>query len=206
VPSPGVLRATAWTLPAAGGSRQWINTPTASSRNSRGVATGRRRSGANPPRVFGGRWEVVKRLGQGGQGTAFMVRDLTTDGQAEWVLKQLRFDRRESRARREKRRARFAREIAALKRLQSSHIPPVLDSNEEEAYFVTPYVGKSFDRLPHVVDDPQALLERFRGTVVAVHDAHSRGVVHRDIKPNNATVHEGTSFLVDYGICADDES
>ena len=49
------------------------------------------------------------------------------------------------------------------------------------------------------------MLERFRGVVIAVHDAHAQGVVHRDIKPNNITIdHNGRPFLVDLGICAYD--
>jgi hypothetical protein len=152
VPSPGVLRATAWTLPAAGGQsavdQHADRVESFFSRCGYGSSAQRRKP---PTPCLRRSLESDQAAWPNGQGTALMVRDLTTDSQAEWVLKQLRFDRRESRARREKRRARFAREIAALKRLQSSHIPPVLDTNEEEAFFVTPYVGKSFDRLPHVV-------------------------------------------------------
>ena len=195
---------------AAGGSRTRTNTSAASSRYSCSVATGRRRSGATrAPRVFGGRWEVVKRLGQGGQGTAYLVRNLTTDSQAQWVLKELRDDKRESCQRRQKRLLRFEREIAALDRLkQSPHIPPVVDFHvgPEASYLVTPYVGKNLEKLRNVVE-PQAVLQRFRGIVDAVKYANDREVVHRDIKPNNVTVNDdGTPYLVDFGICAYDES
>ena len=72
------------------------------------------------------------------------------------------------------------------------------------SYLVTPYRGKDLTRLTHV-EEPRVLLERFRGVVVAVRDAKAKGIVHRDIKPNNVVVNEeGTSFLVDFGICADD--
>jgi serine/threonine protein kinase len=75
----------------------------------------------------------------------------------------------------------------------------------DESYLVTPYVGTDLTGLPHV-EEPRALLELFRGVVVAVRDAHAKGIVHRDIKPNNVVVDDqGTPFLVDFGICADDE-
>lgn len=161
------------------------------------------------PRVFGGRWEVIKRLGQGGQGTAYLVRDLTTDSQVQWVLTELRDDKWESRQRRQKRLLRFEREIAALDRLkQSPHIPPVVDFHvgPEASYLVRPYVGKNLEKLRNVVE-PQAVLQRFRGIVDAVKYANDREVVHRDIKPNNVTVNDdGTPYLVDFGICAYDES
>jgi hypothetical protein len=39
-------------------------------------------------RVFGGRWEVVRRLGGRAQGTAYLVRDLTAeDDDTRYVLK-----------------------------------------------------------------------------------------------------------------------
>jgi serine/threonine protein kinase len=146
---------------------------------------------------FGNRWEVVDQLGEGGQAHTFRVRDLT-DGTTGWVLKRLKNPNR---------RNRFEQEIASLTRLQSSHIPRVVDSAiGDVSYLVTPYLGEDLTRLADVVE-PQAVLERFRGIVVAVNDAHARGVIHRDIKPNNVVVDEaGTPFLVDFGICAIDGS
>jgi serine/threonine protein kinase len=77
---------------------------------------------------------------------------------------------------------------------------------DDVSYLVTPYLGEDLTRLPDVAE-PQAVLERFRGIVVAVNDAHAYGVVHRDIKPDNVIVDEaGTPFLVDFGICAMDGS
>ena len=146
---------------------------------------------------FGDRWEIVHRLGEGGQAHTFRVRD-RQDGTTGWVLKRLKNANR---------RGRFEQEIASLTRLRSSHIPAVVDSAiGDVSYLVTRYVGKDLTRLPDVVE-PQSLLERFRGIVVAVQDAHAQGVIHRDIKPNNVTVDDaGTPFLVDFGICAMEDS
>lgn len=153
---------------------------------------------------WGGRWEEIQLIGRGGQGRAYLVRDNQTNSTG-WVLKELHNPRKVN----SKRRGRFEREITALSRLASAHIPAVIDRSPSDAnrmYFVTPFVGENLDRLAPVTD-PRALLARFRGVVVAVRDAHAQGIVHRDIKPKNITVDdEGTAFLVDFGICADDES
>ena len=54
--------------------------------------------------------------------------------------------------------------------------------------------------------EPQAILQQFRGLVEAAKFANDREVVHRDIKPNNATVNgDGTTCLVDFGICMYDD-
>lgn len=146
---------------------------------------------------FGDRWEIIDQLGEGGQAHTFRVRD-RRDGTTGWVLKRLKNTNR---------RDRFEQEIASLSRLRSSHIPRVVDyAIGEVSYLVTPYAGQDLTRLPDVVE-PKALLERFRGIVVAVRDAHSQGVIHRDIKPNNVIVDEAeTPFLVDFGICAMEDS
>jgi serine/threonine protein kinase len=93
----------------------------------------RRRGRSRPesPRVFGGRWQVVKELGSGGQGTAFLVRDVNGENaDAQYVLKQLRIRRPGERHEwQQKRLDRFEREIAALRRLDlSPNIPSVVDS------------------------------------------------------------------------------
>ncbi|WP_409436914.1 serine/threonine protein kinase [Mycobacterium sp. SMC-14] len=155
--------------------------------------------------VFDDRWVVVRGLGEGGQGAAYRVRESKT-GSDDWVLKELHDHSPSDRRGRSKRLARFEREIAALERVRSPHVPQVTrPPREGRMYFVTPYVGKNLHDVPDAAD-PVALLERFRGIVVAVRDAHAGGVVHRDIKPNNVTVNdEGKSFLVDFGICAADD-
>jgi serine/threonine protein kinase len=83
----------------------------------------------------------------------------------------------------------------------------VVDSyvGSKGAYFVTPYAGKNLEKMRNLVE-PQAILQQFRGLVEAAKFANDREVVHRDIKPNNATVNgDGTPCLVDFGICMYDD-
>ena len=172
----------------------------------------RRRGRSRPesPRVFGGRWQVVKELGSGGPGTAFLVRDVNGENaDAQYVLKQLRIRRPGERHEwQQKRLDRFEREIAALRRLDlSPNIPSVVDSyvGSKGASFVTPYAGKNLEKMRNLVE-PQAILQQFRGLLEAAKFANDREVVHRDIKPNDATVNgDGTTCLVDFGICMYDD-
>jgi eukaryotic-like serine/threonine-protein kinase len=128
---------------------------------------------------------------------------------AQHVLKELRTRKPGERSEwHRKRLDRFEREIAALNRLDlSPNIPSVVDSyvGPTGAYFVTAYAGANLEKMPKL-GDPQAILQRFRGLVEAAKFANDREIVHRDIKPNNATVQEdGTPCLVDFGICMYDE-
>ncbi len=130
-----------------------------------------------------------------------MVKDLT-DGSTGWVLKRLNNPSRIGR---------FQREIDAHSKVVSPHILPVQDwhisEDKGKSYLVTPYGGHNLLETADENLAPRQLLERFRGVVEAVHAAHAKGVVHRDIKPDNVVVNEaGTPFLVDFGICADDDS
>lgn len=171
---------------------------------------GRRRRSPRGPRIFGNRWEVIQELGRGAQGTAYLVRDLRLrDAGAQYVLKVLRGSRPgEPAARQQKRLARFQREIDALDRLDlSPNIPSLVARHisAAQSFFVTPYAGQNLESLPDLVE-PQEILQRFRGLVEAAKFANDREVVHRDIKPNNATVSDnGTPCLVDFGICMYDD-
>jgi dienelactone hydrolase len=109
--------------------------------------------------------------------------------------------------------ARFLREIRIAAQLQSPHILPLLDSGEVEdprdnaspglLYYVMPYVeGDSLrGRLAREgALPPSEAMRLLRDVVEGVAHAHRRGVVHRDIKPDNIMLSERHALLMDFGV------
>ena len=99
---------------------------------------------------------------------------------------------------------RFRREIQLAAGLQHPHIVPVLSSGEAAGlpWFTMPYVEGESLRL-HLSRDPMAIGEIvsvLRDVARALSFAHTHGVVHRDIKPDNVLLSQGTATVTDFGI------
>jgi serine/threonine-protein kinase len=99
---------------------------------------------------------------------------------------------------------RFKREIQLAARLQHPHIVPLLAAGDVDGlpYFTMPLVeGESLGaRLLHgelPVADTVAIL---RDVAKALEYAHSKGVVHRDIKPDNVLLSGGSATVTDFGV------
>lgn len=141
-------------------------------------------------------WVRGDSVGEGGQGFAYHATR-ATDSIGGWVLKVLRDSVPTER---------FEREIHALDRLDSPRIPNVVDYGlvPGERFYVSPYKGKSLPTwLAGVQLTARKKLDLLADVLQAVVDAHSVGVAHRDIKPNNIVVDEaGRAFLIDFGLCA----
>jgi len=100
---------------------------------------------------------------------------------------------------------RFQREIALAARLQHPHIVPLLSAGEAAgiAYFTMPYVdGESLRaRLAREGELPvNAAVRLLREIASALAYAHARGVVHRDIKPDNVLVSGDSAMVTDFGV------
>lgn len=83
--------------------------------------------------------------------------------------------------------ARFASELKTLQQLEHPNLIKLLDSNESQKWFVTPYyrLGALDQHLGLFKQRLEATLQAFRGLVDAVAHIHRLGMVHRDIKPQN---------------------
>ena len=155
-----------------------------------------------------GELRVTATLGQGGMGVVYLARQ-TTIGR-DVAVKTIREDRRSTSASRE-----LLREAWITGRLEHPNIIPVHSLGVDEhgcPLFVMKRVeGVSWadaidkpERLPEIFrrDEPlEANLDILDDVCKAVHFAHSRQILHRDIKPDNVMLGPfGEVYLVDWGI------
>ena len=154
---------------------------------------------------LGDRFEVVSLLGQGGMGAVYKARDKKL--QKTFAVKVLNSQLVEDRAAVK----RFEQEARAASSLTHPNLAAVYDFGMGESgapYLVMDYLDG--DNLGDVLkregylDVPRSL-DIFLQVCEAVAHAHKKGVIHRDIKPNNIILTQGTAGgdfvkLVDFGI------
>ena len=148
--------------------------------------------------ALAGRYAIERELGRGGMATVYLAEDLKHHRPV--AIKVLAPEVAAAVGR-----ERFLREIATAARLSHPHILPLHDSGEADGvlYFVMPYVeGESLrDRLVREKQLPiEDAITIVRQVASALSYAHSRDVVHRDVKPDNVLLSEGGAVVADFGI------
>src|SRR5687768_1791920 len=150
--------------------------------------------------VLTGRYRIVDLIGEGGSGTVYKAVDENLG--EEVALKVLRPDRLSD----EDVLRRFRNESSVGRRVTHRTVVRIRDLPEQDgfAFLVMDYVaGTSLStllrergRLPQ--DEALAIT---RQVAAALGEAHSQGVVHRDLKPGNVLLDgEGTAFVTDFGV------
>lgn len=162
-----------------------------------------------PERV--GEFQIKGVLGAGGMGVVFLAQQTTP--RREVALKVMKDGLRSPRLRR-----RFAAEAEALGRLRHPHIAQIFGSGvhfeagtEEEPlevpYYAMEYVPNAKTLVRFAREAALTLPARvslFVKVCRALHHAHQRGLVHRDIKPGNVLVEpNGEPKIIDFGVARD---
>lgn len=153
--------------------------------------------GLADPRELG-RYRLLRRLGQGGQGVVYLAEDAGGRRVAVKVLHAAALDHPRARER-------FFREIEAARRVASFCTAQVLDADfaGELPYVVSEYVtGPSLRRA--VAEDGTrsgGALDRLAiGTITALAAIAEAGIVHRDFKPDNVLLGPDGPRVIDFGI------
>ena len=153
-----------------------------------------------------GRYKIKSELGRGGMATVYRAYDPSFDREVavkvlpREMVHNLVF------------RVRFKRELKMIASLEHPAIVPVYDVGEEpdgRQYFVMRYMGGDslsdwIKRGALSLQDTAILIERLAS---ALDYAHQKGIVHRDIKPDNVLFDDTNHpYLTDFGIAKLTES
>ncbi len=147
------------------------------------------------------KYEIVEEIGHGGMATVFRARDTLLD---RWVaLKVMHPHLRASKEARE----RFRREAQGVARLRHPRVLEIYDYSgeaSEESFIATelltgPTLKKFADEHPTIPAEIAACIAI--EICCALQAAHEKGIIHRDVKPENILIHEKRCVkLTDFGI------
>ncbi|MFI7414029.1 PQQ-binding-like beta-propeller repeat protein [Streptomyces sp. NPDC049627] len=152
---------------------------------------------AGDPRQAG-RYRIVARLGAGGMGRVYLGR---SPGGRAVAVKMVRPELAED----EEFRRRFAREVAAARRVNGAFTAGVVDADPEGSppWLATVYVpGLSLAEAvaAHGPWPQEPVLALGAGLAEGLEVIHAAGVVHRDLKPSNVLLAADGPRVIDFGI------
>src|SRR5690242_3444259 len=152
--------------------------------------------------VLGDRYQLQDQIGRGGMATIYRGRDLHMDRIV--AIKVLR----EVYSTDPKFVTRFQREAKAASALQHPNIVQVYDYGQTDGnYFIVMELVEGTDLRRYLRSRGVLAIDR---AIIIAHDvalglgaAHRRGIVHRDVKPQNILVgRDGSIKLTDFGIAS----
>jgi serine/threonine-protein kinase len=148
--------------------------------------------------VLGTGFAIERELAGGGMAHLYVALDTTLNRRV--VVKVLPPERSEGVSA-----ERFRGEIRTVAALQHPNIVGILAAGEVEGlpYYIMPYIeGESLRALLERAGavTPQQAVAILRDVARACAYAHERGIMHRDIKPDNVMLSGGAAMITDFGI------
>jgi serine/threonine-protein kinase len=149
--------------------------------------------------VISGRYELEELVGSGGMSNVFRAHDRLLERTVALKILHEQYTRDEDYV------ERFRREARAVAQLAHPNIVTVIDRGEQDGrqYIVFEYIdGENLKELTaHGPLDPQDAIRLTLQVARALSFAHERGVVHRDVKPQNVLLNDdGQAKVTDFGI------
>jgi serine/threonine-protein kinase len=151
--------------------------------------------------AIAGEYSLERELGRGGMGIVYLAREVQLDRLV--AVKVLP----EAFAARDDIRERFKREARMAASLSHPHIVPIYRVGESKGFvfFAMAYVnGETLGERLRTRGplSPAVATRMMREVAWALSYAHGRGIVHRDIKPDNILIESetGRSLVTDFGI------
>jgi tetratricopeptide (TPR) repeat protein/TolB-like protein len=148
--------------------------------------------------ALGNSYRIEGELGGGGMSRVFLALEVELDRQV--VIKVLPPEMGAG-----VNQDRFRREVQLAAKLQHSHIVPLLTAGAsgDLLYYIMPFIeGESLRaKLAREGELPVGEAARIiREVTDALSYAHERGIVHRDIKPDNVMISSGHALVTDFGV------
>jgi serine/threonine-protein kinase len=147
--------------------------------------------------ALAGTYAIERELGGGGMSRVFLARDLVLERQVAIKVLPPEFAAGVGTER-------FRREIVLAAQLQHANIVPLLTAGEAAGhpYFIMPFIeGESLRaRVTGGALPVAETISILRDVSRALSYAHERGVIHRDIKPDNVLVAGGAAMVTDFGV------
>ena len=154
----------------------------------------------SPGTVIGNRYEIIRLLGQGGMGAVYQAHDRELDRQV--AIKVIRGDMTAN----PEILKRFKQELILARQITHKNVIRIFDLGQAE--------GIKFITMEYIEgEDLQSVLRRKKKlepaeaanimaqVCRALEAAHSEGVIHRDLKPQNIMLDKtGRAYVMDFGI------
>jgi len=151
-------------------------------------------------RTLDGRYRVLRRLADGGMATVYLAVDERLDREVALKVMRQHLTHDESFV------TRFRREARSSASLSHPNVVAVFDQGEDDGCIFLAMEYVPGQTLRDVMREegllsPRAALDVLEPVLLALSEAHAKGLIHRDVKPENVMINDnGTVKVADFGL------